>query len=248
MSRAARKTSETGIYHIMARGINRQDIFQDEEDKGVYLERLTRYKEECGFEIYAYCLMDNHIHLLIKEGKVKISDVMKKLGTSYAYFYNWKYERTGHLFQDRYRSENVEDDEYLLQVVRYIHQNPLKEGLSLEEWTSYKDYVNKRGITDRDLIFGMLNKNPEKAEKMFVEYMNEANDDLCLDITGKKRLTDEEAKNIIITVGKLKSCQDMQNIDKEKREKVLRKLKEKGLSIRQIERLTGINRGTVLRI
>jgi len=93
--RTARQQSPTGIYHIIKRGINRQDIFHDDEDKTAYLKRLTDYKDTCGYKIFAYCLMDNHIHLLLQENEVPISLIMKRLGTSYVYWYNMKYNRTG---------------------------------------------------------------------------------------------------------------------------------------------------------
>jgi len=129
MPRQARRKSESGIYHIMLRGINQQQIFEDEEDSLRFLETLLKYKEQCGYEIYAYCLMGNHIHILLKEGKENLTLVLKRIAGSYVYWYNWKYRRSGHLFQDRFKSEPVEDDEYFLTVIRYIHQNPIKAGI-----------------------------------------------------------------------------------------------------------------------
>jgi REP element-mobilizing transposase RayT len=108
------------------RGINRQIIFEDTEDYIQFLESLTRQKETSGIQIYAYCLMSNHVHLLMKEGNVDLGTVFKRIGSSYVYWHNWKYNRRGHLFQDRYRSEAVEDDGYFLTVIRYIHNNPIK--------------------------------------------------------------------------------------------------------------------------
>jgi REP element-mobilizing transposase RayT len=137
MPRQAREKSSSGIYHIMLRGINRQDIFHDEEDKMRFIETLKNYKSICEYKVYGYCLMSNHIHLLIKEGKETISQAMKRIGASYVYWCNMKYERYGHLFQDRYKSEKVEDDKYLLVVLRYIHQNPIKAGI-VEEAAKYK--------------------------------------------------------------------------------------------------------------
>lgn len=128
MPRAARKKSNSGIYHIMLRGINRQLIFEDEEDKNRFIETLLKYKEQCGYLIYAYCLMGNHIHILLKEGKEELTLVLKRIAGSYVYWYNWKYHRSGHLFQDRFKSEPVEDDAYFLTVIRYIHQNPETRG------------------------------------------------------------------------------------------------------------------------
>ena len=242
MPRTARKKSATGIYHIMVRGINRQEIFQDEEDKSAYLDRVSKYKLECDFEIYAYCLMNNHVHLLIKEGKEAIQQIMKKIGTSYVYWYNFKYGRVGHLFQDRYKSEAVENDRYLLTVARYIHQNPVKVGLKMEEWTSYNDYFGDAKITDTEMLLEMFNNNPAK----YKEYMNEKNGDTCLDISEGIRLTDIEAKEIIIKMVGIENLQNLQTMDKKTRNSILKELKQEGLSIRQIERITGVNRGTVL--
>lgn len=113
----------------MLRGANRQEIFHDEEDHAQFLKILGRYKQKCKIQVYAWCLMGNHIHLLLKEGDEELAITMKRISVSYVWFYNWKYKTTGHLFQDRYRSENVESDRYLLAAVRYIHQNPVKAGL-----------------------------------------------------------------------------------------------------------------------
>jgi len=139
MPRTIRKGSKTGVYHIMLRGINKQCIFNDGEDKRIFINRLLRYKEIGDFEIYAYCLMDNHVHLLIKERSETVSVLIKRIGVSYVNWFNNKYDRTGHLFQDRFKSEPVENDSYLLTAARYIHQNPVKIGQSIENWTSYPD-------------------------------------------------------------------------------------------------------------
>ena len=143
MPRVARIKSSTGIYHIMIRGINQQNIFSYDDDYKRFLVILAKYHRQSNYEIYAYCLMGNHIHLLLKEGKESLATSMKRIGTSYVYYYNWQYDRKGHLFQDRYKSEPVEDDAYFLTVLRYIHQNPLKAGLSDDissyPWSSYSE-------------------------------------------------------------------------------------------------------------
>jgi len=126
LARRARVRSNTGIYHVMIRGINRQAIFEDDEDRIRFIDTLREYKDISKYEIYGYCLMDNHIHLLIKEIDESISLIIKRISSSYVHWYNTKYERLGHLFQERFRSEVVEDDGYFLTVLRYIHQNPVK--------------------------------------------------------------------------------------------------------------------------
>ena len=135
MPRQARRLSESGIYHIMLRGINRQQIFEDPEDYDKFIDVLKACKEVSGFEIYAYCLMGNHIHLLIKPDKEPLELIFKRIGSRYVYWYNWKYNRTGHLFQDRFKSEPVDSDEYFLTVLRYIHCNPVKSGLTDDIFT-----------------------------------------------------------------------------------------------------------------
>ena len=128
LARTERVRSSTGIYHVIQRGINRQVIFHEDEDFLRYLSTLERAKRECGCELYGYCLMSNHIHLLIREHSdiFTISNLIKKIASSYVHWYNRKYQRTGHLFEERFKSEVVEDDQYLLTVIRYIHQNPTK--------------------------------------------------------------------------------------------------------------------------
>ena len=108
------------------------------------MQTLAECKKISGYQLYGYCLMGNHVHLLIKEEKEGIEQIFRRVGARFVYWYNLKYELCGHLFQDRYKSEAVENDEYLLTVLRYIHHNPIKAGLSkgLEEyrWSSYNEY------------------------------------------------------------------------------------------------------------
>ena len=110
----------------MLRGINQQQIFEDGEDYSKFLQVLKDCKAISGFNLFAYCLMGNHIHLLVQEEKEPIEQVMKRLATRFVYWYNIKYQRIGHLFQDRFKSEAIEDDTYYLTVLRYIYQNPQK--------------------------------------------------------------------------------------------------------------------------
>jgi len=114
--------SETGVYHVMLRGNERKDIFIDDEDKVRFLDMLYAKRERESYYLYSYCLMDNHVHLVLKEANDSISRIMRRITTSYAGYFNRKYKRSGHLFQDRYKSENVESDSYLLTVIRYIRK------------------------------------------------------------------------------------------------------------------------------
>lgn len=242
MARAARTKSKSGIYHVIVRGINRQNIFQDEEDKGVYLDRLTHYKNECDIKLYAYCLMSNHVHLLVNETDKPLNELMKKLGTSYSYRFNHKYGRVGHLFQDRYKSEPVNDDSYFLSVFRYIHQNPAKAGLEPFIWTSFEDYSEQSGITDTNFAMSMFSS----LEKL-LDFLRQDTDGKCMEFEAEKRVTDAEAIKMICETAKVKHGHELQNVETKERNQIIKELKADGLSIRQIERLTGINRGIISR-
>ena len=227
----------------MLRGINRQQIFEDEEDRQRLLDTLKNFIDLCGYSIYAYCLMGNHIHILLKEGKEDLTLVFKRVAGSYVYWYNWKYHRSGHLFQDRYKSEPVEDDSYFLTVLRYIHQNPVKAKLckKVEDYpySSMKEYMTFSSFIDTDFALSMIPKS------QFIDYHTEENNDNCLEIENHFRLTDNEAKTLIIKIAKCKSASEFQLLDIKKRNSCIHKLHKKGLSIRQISRLTGISKKIV---
>ena len=252
MPRVAREKSCTGIYHVMLRGINRQAIFKDDQDRERFIDTVARYKRETGFELYAYCLINNHIHLLIKENQTELSQVMKKIGTSYAYYFNWRHGRNGHLFQDRYKSEAVENDKYLYVVIRYIHQNPVKAGISnMEEyqWSSYNHYINEKVIVDTDHFLDMFDKDRRLAINKYINFMNELNEDKCLEIEEYKRLTDEKVLDVIREIGNLENISDICSLDNDRVDEILRKSKEiEGISVSQISRLTGINRPRIIKL
>jgi len=238
MTRTARKTSNTGIYHIIARGINKQQLFKDDYDNEKYLEILKECKDTSEFELYAYCLMGNHVHLLIKTGKEDLELIFKRIGVRYAAWHNWKYERVGHLFQDRFKSEPVEDDKYFLTVLRYIHQNPKKDGFcaQLDEysWSSYPEYVRKRKIVDTAFALSIT----ELGE--LIEFHSLNNEDICLE--NRLRLTDGEVKKIIWEICKREEVEEFHKLERTKRDQNIKKLIIAGASIRQISRLTGVSK------
>ena len=240
MPRHARKKSESGIYHIMFRGINKQNIFEEPEDYKKALELLSEAREKSEAELYAYCFMPNHIHLLLKEGKKPIGETFKTFGTKYAYWYNTKYSRVGHLFQDRFKSEPVEDTEYFCVALRYILQNPIKAGLSKNaadySYSSFRELFSDNGLTDRKYI------NSLKSVDEWRDYINEESLRCCMDIAEANplRLTEEQALTVFRKTTKCESSTAFQKLSLAKRDKMILKLKQKGLSVRQISRLTGL--------
>lgn len=247
MPRQARKKSESGIYHVMLRGINKQQIFEDDEDCEKFMLILQECKAISEFKLLAYCLMGNHIHLLIKPQKETLETVFKRIGGRFVYWYNVKYKRTGHLFQDRFKSEPVEDDAYLLTVLRYIHQNPVKAQICKRpqdyKYSSYAEYAGGSKLTDTDFIYEIISKEE------FLRYSNIKNDDACLDVPLEEltRITDEQAQKLMAKCSKCTNATQFQALDKTAKEKNICIMHSKGMSIRQISRLTGISVGVTRR-
>lgn len=240
MSRQARIAGE--YLHIIVRGIGKQILFEDKSDNVRFLFYLRKYAEEDDITILAYCLMENHAHLLVKDPRSRISGFMKKMGVSYARYYNRKYDRTGHLFQDRFKSEIVADDAYLLSVYRYILNNPVKAGICKAAeypWSSYHEYGKKGGMTDTDLLCGII--GDRESFEAFIQQSDEA-EHIEADNPTKD---DTWALKTIQSALSITSGTQIQQLDRAQRDEALALLKTRGLSIRQLERLTGINRGII---
>jgi putative transposase len=257
MTRQARVKSKSNIYHIMIRGINWQDIFHDDEDRQRFLNTLQKVKDVGQCEIYGYCLMDNHAHLMLKEKKDSLSQIMKRLGTSYVYWHNKKYERSGHLFQDRFKSENVEDNSTFLSVLRHIHQNPLTaqmvKDMNEYVWSSYSSYTKPAkkgtGLVDRQVALSMFSQDPEVALEAYIQYMECVVQQSHLEYAEKREYSDNKIKN---NLGKLMNkgpIPIVSQIETGERNEILKKLKDReGSSIRQIERITGIGRNNIVKV
>ena len=150
MPRRARLDVPGALHHIMVRGIDKTKIFRDDEDKSRFLERLGQNVEDGNSSVYAWVLMDNHVHILFKSGKDGISTVMRKLLTWYAQYFNRRHRRTGHLFENRYKSILCDEDNYLLALIRYIHLNPVRaklvatlEQLDRYRWSGHRSIIGK---------------------------------------------------------------------------------------------------------
>ncbi|MDW7739030.1 MAG: transposase [Bacillota bacterium] len=254
MPRQAREKSNTGIYHIMIRGINKQKIFLDRNDREKFLSALLKYKKSSGYDVFGYCLMDNHIHLLLKEGQEPIDLTLKRIGVSYVFWFNKKYERSGHLFQDRFKSEPVEDDLYLFVVLRYIHQNPLNakivKDISDFEWSSHNSYLNQTGeLVDFSFILKIFNPDPPLAVTAYKSFMLMKNRDECLDIDDEenKNISDQQVVKLIKELTGQADPKLVKTMDKKVRNRILKTLKDSGARIRQLAEITEINRGIIER-
>ena len=237
MSRQAREEAESGIYHVMLKGINKENLFQNEKEKRYFLQLVKEYKTKCGFELYAYCLMNSHVHLLINEQDGTISDIIKKISGTYAVWYNKKHDRVGHLFQNRFRSKPVKDDKYFFAVLHYILYNPVKAGLcnNIEEYefSSAREYLfDERGITDVYFAFRLTDKEELQSslrEKPKEEYK-----------TLEGRIPDSKAEQRIRTVLGDVLFEQLQKMKRHQLKDIIPELLQTGASLRQISRVTGV--------
>ena len=182
MPRQARLDVPGALHHVMIRGINKTDIFTDDQDRRMFLERLGLTVGEGDSTLYAWVLMSNHVHLLFKSGKNGISGVMRKLLTWYAQYFNRRHLRSGHLFENRYKSILCDEDNYLLALVRYIHLNPIRAGIvkTIDEldrypWSGHRAIVGKikHHWVDADTVRAQFGGTRSKAIREYRRFMRE---------------------------------------------------------------------------
>lgn len=165
-----------GFYHIFNRGIRKQNLFADDKDYKRYLDRMREYKDKHSISIIAYCLMPNHIHLLIRQnGPEPASAFVQRLHTAYTMYFNKKYDLVGHPFQSRFKAKMVGKDEYLRDLSRYIHLNPKKlvSKLPSYKWSSYPAYLkdSENNLADTKFILSMFKKKNGSQEEAINSYM-----------------------------------------------------------------------------
>lgn len=256
MPRKARLLSPSGVYHIMVRGIDKRQIFVTDDDSLRYLALLDFVQNE-NFEILAYCLMGNHVHLLVKTDKEKtgpLESAMKSLGVRYVNFFNSKYQRVGTLYQGRFVSQPVATVGYFLRVLRYIHNNPAAAGMVQNPadypYSSYQDYFGERQTV-------LCRVHTEYALQLRpLDWLREWHSQPELNSKGicdidqprtHQRLKDDEVVHLIDI---LAGCTPMavQTLTENKKKNLFHSLlQEEGASIAQLSRLTGISRGEIKR-
>lgn len=261
MTRYKRELSKTGIYHVMTRGNNKSKIFLDNRDMEKYLQILLDKKQDKNYYLFAYCIMPNHSHLIIKEEE-QLSTIMKKINISYAQYFNKKYDKVGHVFQDRYRSEPIEDDRYLLTAVRYVHNNPIKAKIVADckdyPWSSYNYYIGKcdDNLVDTDFVLAIFSPVAKDSVRMFEEFSKEYNDDKFIDIQKEDEEIDilgqKAAKAFIIDYldNENLKIEDLKNpVYKKKRNRLILYLRRNSnLSIRELANVLELGRGTIVSV
>ncbi|WP_026508612.1 transposase [Butyrivibrio sp. MC2013] len=254
MPRKPRTLSSTGIYHIILRSVNQHIIFEEESDYQKFLFVLSDCKEKYDIDIYAYCLMDNHIHLLVYIPDDKLPSFFQSLGSRFVRWYNNKYLRSGHLFQERFHSSVIENDKAFLSALIYIHNNPVKANMcnymSEYRWSSINAYYGAKNPlvnvsfayqiagSKSSLLHFFAKEATSSESSLFAEDHPESN----------HFLTDEKALSIFKSITGLHSTSDVTYLPKVQRNNYVRALKGKGLTIKQIARIMDISGTTVKRI
>ncbi len=180
MARRPRIHVPQGLYHVIARGNNRQVLFRDAGDYQEYLARVKAGLLRHNIRCYAYCLMPNHVHLLLEPGATPVSRLMQGLQGAFAQYVNRRYRRVGHQFQGRFRAILCEKDSYLVELVRYLHLNPVRAGLARSpeawRWSSHGAY---RGSAvgevplERMPVLGQFHRNAVRAQRAFARFIQE---------------------------------------------------------------------------
>lgn len=258
MPRIQRVRSNSGYYHIMLRGNERKNIFLSDEDKLRFMETMYEKKQGASFYLHSFCLMDNHIHLMLSEGLEDISKVMKRITISYVSYFNKKYQRVGHLFQDRFKSEVVEQDSYVLSLARYIHQNPVKAGMVQKaadyRWSSYLSYLNKDDyfakMIDTSTIMNLFSNDELVAMKKFEEFMNAKSTETFLEFNEEiEAMGEEAAKELFKRMLIEQELEVSQGAKVQLPDAFIKDFKGKTKwSIRKIAAITGLNKDKVNKI
>lgn len=171
MPRKSRKLIGNAFAHSMVQGINREYIFENDIQKNKYRRLIKKYSQKYNVLIIAYCIMDNHTHLLTYTENIEnLSLFMKEINTGYAIYYNKSNKRVGYVFRNRFSSKPIYNQEYLLRCIKYIHMNPVKAGICKNEgdynFSSYKDYLNENEIINSKMLKSVLDKKEEILKKI----------------------------------------------------------------------------------
>lgn len=243
----------TGFYHVCARGVGKQFIFEGDEDRWEFLELMRECCREAGVTVIAWCLMGNHVHLVLADYEDAMSAAMHRLLLTYARRFNKRTGRTGHLFQNRFDRRSLDTDRYLMAAIRYVHANPQEAGIALIErypWSSFAEYLRAydndttRGFSDPSCVLELF-----ESAKGFLDYslsMPDGSDPVIHDMDEteweRRAFADKMAKELGVPLRGVKAAPPAQ------RDTVIFGLHDAGFTVRQIERYTGIGKSTVSRI
>lgn len=253
MPRKKRTISSSGVYHVMLRSVNQQIIFEEDADYQKFLYILSDSKEKYDVDIYAYCLMNNHIHFLLGANPECLAPFFQSLGSKFVRWYNDKYHRYGHLFQDRFLSKPVEDSDYFLTTLVYIHNNPVTANIcrfpSEYRWSSYRAFYGTNDPIVNLSYSCYLAGSLHSLQRYFTYNSNqEYPNDEYEHGTFHRNVSDDDALILFRELTGYSSTFEVSRAPKAERNDIVRKLKNNNVTNKQIARLLGISETTVKRI
>ncbi|MST49849.1 transposase [Mobiluncus porci] len=253
MARRKRRRGESSIYHVYARGHGKQYLFTEDKDRYYFLKLLRESKATNEVEVLAYCLMDNHFHLMIRDKKFLVSKFMKQIEENFAHYFNKKNDCVGYVFQGRFKSKPVDTEGYLYEVFPYILRNPEDANIARHDqyrWSSYGEYVSSAHIpdspsdvTDTDFMLKIYGG----PAKLAAAVANPSRTKNHVEFNINNRFTDAQATEVITQILKVESTTGLQGISRSQRDKILSEIKAAHVPVNQISRLTGISRNIVQR-
>ena len=252
MPRKSREYSLSDVYHVIFRGNDKQDIFYDDQDRYIFLDRMQITQDKFKYNIFSYCLMDNHVHMVIKVKDDLLSKSMHNLGIRYSMYFNKKMGRRGHLFENRYLSKKVENLDYFLNVCKYVHRNPENAKIEKTEkykWSSYQDYIkNKQKIINPKVLLHYFNDDLDE----FIKYTLEDNKNHLAKYAEYEiinKLNEDELIDIIKAKFDVENASDISLVNKYEREEIIKRLAYiDGTNVNQLARITKISRYEIKKI
>ena len=251
MPHSQRKKGETGFYHVVSKGDGGQVIFESDTDRKRYLALLEQSLDDHKVKVHAYCLMSNHVHLLVQEepdAQSGMSGFMKQLNERYAMYYGKVTGRVGHVFKGRFWSEPIDSEEHFLSALRYIHCNPEPAGICSAKdypWSSFEAYIGKPGFVTTDVALGLLDSVPA-----FEDF--HANGGCYAKPFPKsalvKHLSYDELARVAVNLLGRDTLNLLKTMTPKERGKHFERLSEAGFTASQIARLTGIGQSSVCRL
>ena len=251
MPRQSRPHSETGLYHIVARGNGKQNIFRDDRDRLTMIDYLEIVGKGGKLIYVAWCLMSNHVHLIVQDLNGELSKSMAALFGKYASYFNKRHKHCGHVFQDRYASFPIETEEYLVRAIHYVHANPENAGICKAAnypWSSFSEFKNRKdGICDLSWIEACTGKGSYSIDSPRCHSSG-----LPLNLRGEDEFSTEELLDAASFALKAKGIPESPNrlgaSSKQIRAAGVEALLDLGFSIKQIGSITGIGSNILYRI